>query len=144
MFHCQNTENVLQNEKLCFKQWSLPLFARMSVSTLTDSWATQKQATHTRVLEVKPEVYGDTDRKRTNSYRFYSCLQTTIERKKSYWGEADEMKAPKTEFCKMALFKVLQMTIKIITSYRGGKRKRGIEGGTFPHLMLFFWSCEIH
>lgn len=44
---------------------------------------TQKQATHRRVLEVRPEVYRDTDRKRTNSYQFYSCLQTTIERKKS-------------------------------------------------------------
>lgn len=44
----------------------------------------QKQATHRRVLEVKSQVYRDTDRKRTNSYQFYSCLQTTIERKKSY------------------------------------------------------------
>lgn len=46
----------------------------------------QKQTynTQTQLLEVKPEVYRDTDGKRTNSYQFYSCLQTAIERKKSF------------------------------------------------------------
>lgn len=45
---------------------------------------TQTDNTQTQLLEVKPEVYRDTDGKRTNSYRFYSCLQTAIERKESF------------------------------------------------------------
>lgn len=51
----------------------------------------QTDNTQTQLLEVKPEVYGDTDGKTTNSYQFYSCLQTAIEMKKSFI-EAKEIK----------------------------------------------------
>lgn len=47
----------------------------------------QKQ-TQTQLLEVKSEVYRDTDREKTNSYQFYSCLQTATERKERRSNES--------------------------------------------------------
>lgn len=51
----------------------------------------QMENTQTQLLEVKPGVYRDRDGKRTNSYQFYSCLQTAIERKESF-TEVKEIK----------------------------------------------------
>lgn len=62
-------------------------------SAESDGWweqavnkATHKQTdnTQTQLLEVKPEVWMRTDWMKTDSYQFYSCLQTATERKDSF------------------------------------------------------------
>lgn len=63
----------LQEQSTCFYFAKLVYTAIHGLVTEMDGEHRETDRQHTK--EARPEVYGDTETKRQNSYQFYSCLQ---------------------------------------------------------------------